>query len=353
MKFAVLGDLHFGARNNDKRIEESIHQFFLEVFIPYCIKHKIKQTIQLGDFFDVRKSADISMLYFLKTKIVPLFKESGMTFHILIGNHDTYYKNTNEINSLELILSDFDFLKVYYKPTTISVGKMNIDLIPWINEENEEEVVKFISKSKSTYCAGHFDLSGFMMNKQVVSQYHSRETGFLDQYHSVWSGHFHTRSSNGHVTYTGTPYELTWADFKDQKGFHIVDDKDGELVFVPNPNTLHEKVFYDDSKTDKEMEISPKRLKNKKVRVVVTRREDHIRFDLLLDKLNKMAYEVTVIDEVLLNEEENEDYEVMDILTTTKKHIEALENVNEKDKKEIERMMAALHQEAVSIGGSF
>ena len=55
MKIALLGDTHFGVRNDARHFHEYYEKFYSEVFFPYLEEHGINTIIQLGDLFDRRK----------------------------------------------------------------------------------------------------------------------------------------------------------------------------------------------------------------------------------------------------------------------------------------------------------
>ena len=62
----------------------------------------------------------------------------------------------------------------------------------------------------------------------------------------VFSGHFHKKSDDGQIYYLGNTYEITWADYKCPRGFHVFDTETRELDRIVNPHTIFNKVYYDD-----------------------------------------------------------------------------------------------------------
>ena len=225
MKAILLGDLHLGASNS----EENLFNMQLSVIkkiIAYCIKHKIKKIIQFGDFFDTRHAL-VQITIDRAQMICKLLADAGIDIDIIVGNHDTFFKNKISPNSPELLIAHMSNVNIIDKAEqNISCGWLSscFDMVPWINESNEEEITKWMSTSKSPICMGHFDIAGFMMNKSVKSQYKSNmKSSFLSMYEVVFSGHFHTHSKDGNIIYIGTPYELTWADWNDPKGFYVID----------------------------------------------------------------------------------------------------------------------------------
>ena len=50
-----------------------------------------------------------------------------INFHCIVGNHDIYYKNTNDVNSLkELIDGKYKNIHIYEDPTDVNIGGLDI-----------------------------------------------------------------------------------------------------------------------------------------------------------------------------------------------------------------------------------
>ena len=81
----------------------------------------------------------------------------GCTIHTIVGNHTAYYKNTNDVNAVDLLLREYDNVKVYSEATEIKLDNLNVLLIPWINNENEKKTLKMIGKTKSPMVMGHLE----------------------------------------------------------------------------------------------------------------------------------------------------------------------------------------------------
>ena len=52
-------------------------------------------------------------------------EELNIDTHIIIGNHDTYYKNTNEVNALQNLNISKD-AKIYTRPDTVNFDGLDI-----------------------------------------------------------------------------------------------------------------------------------------------------------------------------------------------------------------------------------
>jgi hypothetical protein len=215
--------------------------------------------------------------------------EKGIKLHALIGNHDIFWKHSLAVNSPDLLLKGYDNITLYDKPTKITLGGADIDMIPWICDENMEEVQRFIRASVSPTCIGHFELSGFQLMKGVQA-FEGTSADFLDRYDAVFSGHYHTQSESGNVRYLGVPYEMFWSDYKDPKGFFVFDTETYSMEFVPNPHIIFHKIFYDDTQPD--FNVDAEMYKDCYVKVVVLNRKNPHTFDKMIDAL----YEVGLVD---------------------------------------------------------
>lgn len=248
MKILILNDSHFGVSNGSPVHDAHIRKFFTECFFPYAKKNKIKEIIHLGDIFDNRKAINIDALRSCKEYFFDPALESGMRLTIIVGNHDSYYKNTIKVNSPDVFLKGtYSNIDVISSPEIRSWDGTPIALSPWICEENVEETIRVISSKKAKYCFGHFEIAGFKM--YATSE--SREGLSRDIFHHdvVLSGHYHHKSTQGNIHYMGSQYDLNWNDFGDTKYFHVFDTEDGSITSVENPHRLHVKLDVFDFKT--------------------------------------------------------------------------------------------------------
>lgn len=245
MKIAILGDCHFGARNDSHHIFEHFSKFYNDIFFPYLKNNDIKTIIQLGDFTDHRRYINFMMLNRIKSMFTDVLVNENIDFHTVVGNHDIYHRNSLEINSCQELF-EHDSFHVYSKPTAKTFDGLKIDFIPWITKNNEREIFNFIDSSRSIVSVGHFEFSGFDMYAGISAngKYGSK---MVERYDLVLSGHFHHKSKRKNIEYCGTPYEICWNDYGDSKGFHIFDTKTLKLNYIPNKNTLHEKIFLNSS----------------------------------------------------------------------------------------------------------
>ena len=349
MKICLLSDCHFGVSNSNPHFSLLMDNFFTETFFPYLHENGIKAVIQLGDLFDKRKSIDYSSLSESKRYFFEPLHKAGVSFHTIVGNHDSYFRNTIEINASSLLLCEYPNINVYSRPTTIDIDGTTIDMLPWICKENEDESFQFIKSSRSDLCCGHLEINGFSMSKGMES-HGGISRDIFQRYEQVWSGHYHTRSSsnNCNVKYLGTPYELTWADYNDQKGFHIFDTDTRKIEFVPSPHSIFIRYEYNDELNDySNFDITP--FIHKYIKIVVTKKTDFYVFDKFLRSLYEGdTYGIKILEDLSDFSEGKVDTEQVDIENTLEVLEHYVESISEEDKKDkIKVFMKELYLEAM------
>ena len=286
MKIALITDTHWGARNDSPLFLDYYEKFYSGTFFPTLDKEGIDTVIMLGDTFDRRKY--INYLTLKRAKEIyfdELSKRKIKTF-ILVGNHDTTYKNTNEVNSIELLLEDYSNITAISGPKTINVDQHDICMMPWICPENYDISMAELKNTSATLCMGHFEIAGFAMHRGMQSQ-EGIDRAVFRKFALTFSGHYHHKSSSDSIYYLGNPYELTWQDYNDPRGFHLFDLDNRDLTFVQNPNVMFHRIIYDD-KVESIKEINDKDLskyKNTYVKVVVVNKTNAFLFDKFMNNL--------------------------------------------------------------------
>jgi DNA repair exonuclease SbcCD nuclease subunit len=225
-------------------------KFYNDVFFPYLIENNITNILHLGDYYEHRKYVNFKALEHNRKIFLEKLREHDIVMDIIPGNHDVFYKNTNELCSLKELMGHYiDVVKIHMDPTIIEYDTLNVAVIPWINVGNYASTMEYIRNCSANIVAGHFEFSGFEMYKGIPNP-HGMDTADFKRFESVLSGHFHTKSSKENVHYLGSQMEFTWGDCDDPKYFHILDTDTRQITPVLNPHTLHTKVVYNDEKMD-------------------------------------------------------------------------------------------------------
>lgn len=233
-KICVIGDTHFGISNNSDYVLENQLKYIKEELVPYLIKNGINTIVQLGDLFDNRNHINIK----IKNAVLELFENefSKFEFYIFPGNHDVYYKNTNDVTSLK-ILNRFENVKLIEKISLLSIKGKSCLFVPWQFDNSFQRYVEENLLDNVSVVFGHFDTIGARMNKTKVSE-HGIDKKFLFQFPKVISGHYHTRSilSDGknEIIYTGTPWQLRRDDANEERGVMILDMNSFDYEFIEN-----------------------------------------------------------------------------------------------------------------------
>jgi DNA repair exonuclease SbcCD nuclease subunit len=339
----LICDTHYGARKGSKLFHDYFEQFYKNIFFPTLEQYGIATVIHMGDAFDSRKSIDYQSLEWAKRVVFEPLKNYKV--HMIVGNHDSYYKNTNNTNSPQLLLKDYPNIQTYSSPTEIKVENLDVLLLPWICMENEEQSLKMIKKTKAKVAMGHLELQGFRVNRSIVME-HGLEANLFSNFTKVFSGHYHTRSNNGTVFYLGNPYEIYWTDVNDARGFTIFDTETLEHTPIDNPYKMFYNIYYEDTNYQT---FDTREYENKIVKVVVRKKSDTKKFEKFIDKLyaSNIA-ELKIIENFDIQEPENfEAFENEDTISILNRYIEEAE-IN-LDKSIIQKMMQEIYQEACEL----
>ena len=303
MKVAIITDTHYGARKGSKHLHDYFELFYKNIFFPSLEEHGVEAVIHMGDAFDSRKSIDYQSLEWSKRVVFNPLKKYDV--HMIVGNHDTYYKNTNEVNSPELLLQTYKNIKTYSKPTEVNIGGLDILFLPWINQGNEELSLNAIKKTSCRCSLGHLELQGFRVNRQIIME-HGLESKLFEKFERVYSGHYHTRSNDGKVFYLGNPYEMYWTDVNDTRGFHIFDTETLTHTPINNPYKLFYNIYYED--TNYKL-FNATEYESKIVKVIVRKKSNPKDFEKFIDKLHSAGVqELKIVENFDIHE--NEEFEI-------------------------------------------
>ena len=345
MKIALITDQHLDGRKGNLAFWNYFQKFYDEVFFPTLEKKGVRVIFDLGDTFDNRKSMDFNTFHRVRENYFERLKPYNV--HMLLGNHCTYYKNTNRINSPELLLEQYANIKIYSEPTEILMGKKVFLMLPWINKENQEDVFRRLETSEADICCGHLELNGFDVIPGMKMD-HGMDPNLFHRFKRVWSGHFHHKSKKGNVQYLGNPYQMFWNDYKDTRGFHIYDTESDRLEFIRNPYDIFDKIFYDDISVDyNKQDVSC--YKDKFIKLVIEEKRDYQMFETLVDRLYNVGVHDVKIIENLLDTESQEDIEVStkDTLTLLNEYIDEVEMTV--DKNSLKGLMRSLYIESCNV----
>ena len=350
MKAAILNDTHAGVRNSSDIFLKYQERFYTEIFFPYLKKHKIKNVLHLGDYYEHRKFVNFKALNANRKHFLEPMRDMDITMDIIPGNHDVFYKNTNELCSLKELLGYFTTnINIIMKPTVLDYDGLGVAVIPWINNANYAEYIKWALNCKAPILGAHLELKGFDLLAGVPNP-HGMNADMFSKFEKVVSGHFHTRSSSGNISYLGSQMEFTWADVDDPKYFHILDTETREITPVRNPITMFKKVIYDDTKMDYN-NVDVSEYEKKFIKLIVINKNDLYMFDKFVDKLQSIeTHELKIaesFEEYMGESVQDEKISLEDTTELLDSYVEAVETDLDKDHIKVE--LRKLYTEAQNL----
>ena len=359
-KIALITDQHFGGKQDSQYFLDYIEKFYTNQFFPYLTENNITTVIDLGDTFDRRKYVNFHTLHQVKKFYFDVLVDRGIKLYSIVGNHSTYYRNTNDVNSSDLLYGHYSNVNIYPKPFTLHLPQihtyMRIDFIPWINSENYDETMEFIKNSKSQILFGHLEIDGFAMYKGYVAD-SGLSRKIFNRYEIVCSGHYHHKSSKDNIHYLGAPYEITWNDYDDPRGFHVFDTETRELEFIRNKYRLFEKIYYDDSVNIDYKKLDTNYYKDKIVKLIVEEKNNLSNFEDFVERLYKSELtDLTILEDlseysIRYSDDEEEDLEVGNTSTFLDEYVDSMpdDNVKDEERKKVKRLLQVIYDEALNI----
>lgn len=363
-KIALITDQHFGARNDSIIFLDHYEKFYKETFFPTLQKENIKEVYILGDTFDRRKYINFYTLHRTKEMFISKLDRHHKAT-IIVGNHDTYFKNTNSVNSVDLVTGVWGEFDIIERPTTIG----DFCFIPWICDDNYEDTMKELSDTHATFCAGHLEVEGFAMYKGDKSE-GGLSRKLFQKFDMTFSGHYHHKSDADGIYYLGNPYQLTWQDYGDKRGFHILDTDTRKLTFIQNPNDIFIKLIYDDKQnvsvlnvenndvvymmkdTDELVSIVPNFYHNKYVKIVVVNKKNPYGFEQFMTKLYKTnPADVTIVEDftdIISTEYDQIIDQAEDTLSILNTYVDSIEKES-LDPNELKKILKQVYVEAINI----
>lgn len=230
----LIADIHFIKDKIESQLE-----FFEKQFFPYLLEHNIENVICCGDIFQDRIKVDIFLLQELRYRFFSWFSTHRVILHYIIGNHDIYFSNSLQYNiakaaGIDLMMN----IHVIDSITTLNINRYKIAMIPWITDKD-------VILPKADICCCHGEVKSFQMVKGIECKDGMSLSDF-DDYKLTISGHFHIRSNKKDFHYIGNPYQKDWSDFKECKGFAVLDDNYNLTYIENNVSTKHLKILYTD-----------------------------------------------------------------------------------------------------------
>lgn len=280
-KICCISDIHIGVHQNNP-LWHDITVNWASWLKKELVSKGIKDIMISGDLFHYRDEIAVNTIQVV-TKILNMWKNFNIV--LLVGNHDSYYKDRVDVNSLS-ILSGWSNITVFDRPEQIETYGKKIQFCPW--GTRAEELVD------SDIMFGHFEIESFKMNQYKVCTEGIRSRDLLDHCPLVITGHFHLRDErtykDGTVLYLGNPFQMDFGDVDSDKGYYILDIKNTDFKFYKNNiSPRHKKIYL--SKLVKYPGITDEvkdMFRNNIVKFIVDKHISPDEIDLLLSKFSEL-----------------------------------------------------------------
>lgn len=327
-KVIIIGDTHFGELSNSKKYNQQLTEFFTWC-TEFAEERGIKQAIHLGDYYHNRNSINVETIQYgiVGAKILSDFF-GKKNVYVLLGNHDIYYKDTLEVNSLSIIEPYVTVVDRLLVPKNISE---QILLTPWICTPKQWNELVESYDGDFKWLFGHFEFNGFTVSKGHVME-HGHSAKELNQYEKVFSGHYHSKQENGNVLYTGTPIATTFAEANEQHGIHILDTTTGEIEFVEYTTVKVVSIPYTELDT-----ISNYDPTNTRIRVEFP---DDLEDETVIDEVQELLHELN-FDEIKIKYQGSK----------VKQLLESVQDAEVQDAEDIDSVVLKFLEQSSSVEG--
>ena len=234
----IIGDTHFGARNNSMTWLKHQKAGFEEI-INYIQTNAAEfnrlTVVHVGDLFDSRSAINPMVwrgVEGLLNKMDEVLSGIPGRMYIIGGNHDYYYpwESPNNFTSIKM-LPKFNNIEIVVDKAVVDP---NIDalLIPWFVFHNKQllrDAIKHSSYPTDTIIT-HTDPFHMDPEIQSIIKGHCLITGHIHQPKDAWE-------EDG-LLVTGAAYPIDFTDTNSQRGFWTFIDGD-DLTFHPIHSSIH------------------------------------------------------------------------------------------------------------------
>ena len=187
-----------------------------------------------SDWHNNRANLNIVTLNY-SLRAIEHLNENFQTVYFIPGNHDLYYRDKRDIQSVEWAkhLPNVNICNDWLVAGDCVIA-------PWLVGDDHKKLAKMSGK----YLFGHFELPGYLMNAMVEMPDHGeirRED--LGGFEHVYTGHFHKRQTKKNITYIGNAFPHNYADAgDDERGLTIL-EWGGETTFHAWPDQPTYRVY--------------------------------------------------------------------------------------------------------------
>jgi DNA repair exonuclease SbcCD nuclease subunit len=333
METVVFADLHFQKPSWGYATDYALKKFFHQQFWPLIKKRNIHRIIQLGDFTHDKKTINKQTADLIGECFTLPAQDLDLDVILICGNHDAYFRDKNNINSLRTLFRNTGFTIV-----DTEVEKFNNSVyIPW----------GFDPKMyPAKYAFGHFEIKGFEYQKGITCNSGSEQSdfGFFER---VLAGHFHRKNAIGNTMYLGSVIALDFGEVDSEHGFAIFDDETGNFEFIKTEIEVFKKIIYKPGNTDYLKED----FKDKVISITVLDSENKEEYNKFLEFIySQKPIDVRIVSlegelKNIMNIENVEGIE--NILSLSKKYIDGMELSKPMDNRTLYEIYERIYKEAI------
>jgi DNA repair exonuclease SbcCD nuclease subunit len=310
-KIGIFSDIHIGLGQDSQMWHEIVLNFSKWVAKTYT-ELGINDIIIPGDIFHNRNEISVNTLSIAKQFFDNL---KDFRIYILVGNHDCYYKDRSDINSIS-ILKGWDNIQIADTTMMLSYNNKKISLIPWGTD--------ITNIPESDICFGHFEIQTFYMNTYKVCEHGIESKNILEKSPLVISGHFHSKDERnypkGKIVYVGSPYQQNFGDVDQQRGIYTLNLDTNEFVFIENKESpKHIKIFLSEIRSKKQdLEFLKTNVPNNIISFVIDEEIDTGKIDALsasIQRLSPKSFRIDYksIEKKIIENKADTDYNIINI----------------------------------------
>lgn len=237
-RVCCVSDIHVGVHQNGAMWHEITMQWATWLR-DELVKQDVHDMIICGDLFHYRDEIAVNTIQIV-TEMLDIWREFNII--VLVGNHDAYYKDRSDVNSLS-ILRGWNNITVVDKLTQINNFDRDFLFCPWGTKSQE--------LTKNDIIFGHFEIESFKMNHFKVCTEGIKTKDLLSKTDLVITGHFHHMDErvykNGTILYLGNPFQMDFGDTGTKKGYYLLDLTTNQYDFFENKlSPKHNKIKLSD-----------------------------------------------------------------------------------------------------------
>ena len=342
-KVCCISDVHIGVHQNSS-LWHDITLKWAQWLADDLRSKDVNDIIISGDFFHYRDEIAVNTMHFV-TNVLSLWKDFNII--MLVGNHDAYYKDRSDVNSLA-ILDGWSNITVISELTSATLFGKNIVFCPW-----------GVPADKIPSCDlmfGHFEIQNFKQTSFKVCSGGVRASELLDKSSLIISGHFHIRDErqydNGTILYLGNPYQMDFGDVGSIKGYYILDFNTLKYEFTENTlSPRHHKIHLSElAKIGCIDDNIRSQFNNNFIKFIIDKNISPDEVDIVLKRfaaLNPVAVNVDYavnFDKYKLDESNIYDFSGIDVVTAIEEFINLIDIDN---KKEVIKYTTSLYRRCI------